>query len=426
MKNRHLTRITVFTLSVILFQLLLVGKSFSQSNEGNTDESKVPAYTLPDPLILANGKAVTNAKMWWKLRRPEIMALFEENVYGKTPQKKLPVTFSVASIDHNALGGKAIRKEVIAYFTATKTGPQMTILLYLPKHHSKPVPVFVGLNFDGNHTISADSGISMTKSWIAKDKPLPRGASAKQWQVERILERGYGLATIYCGDLDPDFNDGFQNGIHPLFYKPNQTKPEPDEWGTVGAWAWGLSRALDYFETDHDINAKKVAVMGHSRLGKAAVWAGASDQRFAMVISNESGCGGAALSKRIYGETVKIINDKFPHWFCGNFKKYNDNEVALPVDQHELIALIAPRPIYIASAIEDQWSDPLGEFLSGLYASPVYKLLGTDGLAASVMPDVNKPIMSTISYHIRPGKHDVTSYDWDRYLDFADKYLTNK
>lgn len=426
MKNRHLTRITVFTLSVILFQLLLVGKSFSQSNEGNTDESKVPAYTLPDPLILANGKAVTNAKMWWKLRRPEIMALFEENVYGKTPQKKLPVTFSVVSIDHNALGGKAIRKEVIAYFTATKTGPQMTILLYLPKHHSKPVPVFVGLNFDGNHTISADSGISMTKSWIAKDKPLPRGASAKQWQVERILERGYGLATIYCGDLDPDFNDGFQNGIHPLFYKPNQTKPEPDEWGTVGAWAWGLSRALDYFETDHDINAKKVAVMGHSRLGKAAVWAGASDQRFAMVISNESGCGGAALSKRIYGETVKIINDKFPHWFCGNFKKYNDNEVALPVDQHELIALIAPRPIYIASAIEDQWSDPLGEFLSGLYASPVYKLLGTDGLAASVMPDVNKPIMSTISYHIRPGKHDVTSYDWDRYLDFADKYLTNK
>ncbi|NWJ50319.1 MAG: acetylxylan esterase [Bacteroidetes bacterium] len=426
MKNRHLTRITVFALSVVLFQLLLVGKSFSQSNKGNTDESKVPDYTLPDPLTLANGKAVTTAKMWWKLRRPEIMALFEENVYGKMPQKKLPVTFTVASIDNNALGGKAIRKEVIAYFTTDKKGPQMTILLYLPKNHLKPVPVFVGLNFNGNHTICADSGISITKSWIAKNKPLPRGASASQWQVERILDRGYGLATIYCGDLDPDFDDGFQNGIHLLFYKPNQNKPEPNEWGTIGAWAWGLSRALDYFETDHDVNAKRVAVMGHSRLGKAAIWAGATDQRFAIVISNESGCGGAALSKRIYGETVKIINNNFPHWFCGNFKKYNDNEVALPVDQHELIALIAPRPIYIASATEDQWSDPLGEFLSGLYASPVYKLLGTDGLAATVFPDVNKPIMSTIGYHIRPGKHDVTSYDWDRYLDFADHYFTKK
>lgn len=426
MKNRHLTRISIFALCVVLFQFLMIGKSFSQSNKGNTDESKVPAYTLPDPLILANGKAVTNAKMWWKQRRPEILSLFEENVYGKTPQKKLSVSFVVTSVDAKALGGKAIRKEITAYFTTDQKGPQMTILLYLPHNHLKPVPVFVGLNFSGNHTVCADSGISITKSWLPNNKILPRGAAASQWQIERILERGYGLATIYCGDIDPDFNDGFQNGIHPLFYNANQTKPEPNEWGTIGAWAWGLSRALDYFETDHDINAKQVAVMGHSRLGKAAVWAGAIDQRFAMVISNESGCGGAALSKRIYGETVKIINDKFPHWFCGNFKKYDDNEVALPVDQHELIALIAPRPIYIASATGDQWSDPLGEFLSGLHASPVYKLLGTDGLAATVFPDENKPIKSTISYHVRPGKHDVTVYDWDRYLDFADTYFFKK
>ena len=396
----------------------------------NYDESKVPAYELPDPLTDSQGRPITS-KDAWPARRREILEAFAREMYGRSPERPKRMWASVVE-EGPAFGGRARRRQVAISLTGHPDGPKMLMLLYVPLTVRIPVPAFLGLNFAGNHATTTDPAVRLPKSWMRKGPGVQdhratergRGTSRSRWPYDLVLERGYALATIYYGDIDPDFDDGFQNGIHPHYLRPGQKRPAPDEWGSIGAWAWGLSRALDYLQEAKDVDGDRVAVIGHSRLGKTALWAGAQDERFALVISNNSGCGGAALSRRRFGETVARINTSFPHWFCGNFKKYNDREDELPVDQHMLIALIAPRPCYVASATEDRWADPKGEFLAVRHARAVYALLlGHPVFPFEQMPPPGKSVGKVLGYHIRQGKHDITREDWRHYLDFADRHL---
>lgn len=402
----------------------------------NYDESKVPDYQLPELLISLRGKSIDDASAWEAVRRPELLKIFQEQMYGTTPGKQVNVEFKVAKDISNVLDGLAELKEVDLIFSNDRGKHSARLLLFLPRNRKGPVPLFLGMNFYGNHTIHPSENISLHHSWV-RDNPLflisdnkvddqSRGVRSSRWPVEYILSHGYGLGVIYYGDIDPDYDDGFQNGLHPLFYKNGQTKPSVKEWGSIGIWAWSLSKALDYLETDGDVNGEKVIVFGHSRLGKTSLWAGAQDQRFAGIISNDSGCGGAALSKRKLGETVAVINNSFPHWFNDHFTRFDNHEENMPFDQHMLISLMAPRPVYIASAKEDEWADPHGEYLSGYYAGPAYKLYNKETPASKESPGVNQPRMTeSVSYHIRSGRHDVTRYDWAQYIRWADAYVVD-
>ena len=414
----------------LIISCLIVCYTSAQTIPSNTDESKVPKYTLPDVLQTTNGNQVLNANEWKKIQRPYIYHLYEEIQFGRYPSKKMALRFRVLEMDATTFDGLATRKQIRIYLKATDSSQYVDVLLYFPNSKKQRIPVFLGLNFFGNQAVQYDKHILLTHKWISskvkgsinnRATDSTRGIESSQWPIKEILSKGYAVATAYCGDLEPDFPEGWKTGIRTTLQNDLQIKPE--EWTAMGAWAFGLSTIVDYLEKDAVIDAKKIALIGHSRLGKAVLWAAASDQRFALVISNESGEGGAALSKRWYGETVKIITEKFPHWFMPRYKAYGDNIEALPIDGHMLLSLIAPRPLYVASAEGDTWSDPKGEFLSALEASKVYALFDVKGIDETEIPGLQHPVGKTVRYHIRAGKHDVTIYDWQQYLQFADDYL---
>ena len=398
----------------------------------NQVEEKVPPYTLPDPLQFSDGSSVSSPNDWARRRR-ELLRLFEAHVYGTIPAGLTRRSPRPVSIRSDALNGLAIRKILQVPLTDDPSPVLMELMVYLPKNATSAVPIFLGLNFSGNHTVTLETDVPLSGGWLPKSATgatnhiateASRGTDSAAWPIEQILARGYGFATAHYSDIEPDFDGGWRKGVRGRALSGHTRSGfAPEDWGAISAWSWGLSRAFDALAEDPLIDSKRVALLGQSRLGKTALWAGARDPRFALIVANESGEGGAALARREFGETILRITTSFPHWFCGRFKNYSRATETLPIDQHELIALIAPRPVYIASAQEDLWADPKGEYLAGWHATPVYQLLGLQGLPSASMPALNSSVGDAVGYHIRSGKHALTSADWGHYLNFADRHL---
>jgi len=486
------------------------------------DLKKIPKYTLPDPLTTKNGNKIKSIEEWENIQRKELIDLFSNNLYGRIPGRFKDFKVICKSIDKNFLNSLATKKEIRIQFNNKIF---IDLLIFLPNYLSYPAPIFLGMNFLGNHSISKDNITPVSKRLILetdieyqknnnlnkyltkirfdKDSLLKadlqqdnfgyegivhggeriyfennligriqfntyiknldlyeatayipthlhdsnkilnvaihnsvvkakivdfnpedtRGVASSRWPLEKILKNGYGIATFFYGDIDPDYDDGFQNGIHQFFYEKKQNYPKPNEWGSISAWASGLSYCLDYFIEDKDIDSNKVAVFGLSRLGKAALWASALDERFSLTISGNSGNGGATIWRRKIGETIYSMNKRTPHWLCKYSNKFNHKEEKLPFDQHTLLSLIAPRPLLIASAATDPLSDPIGEFYGAKHASKIYDFLKVEGLGVSEIPKNGDFVNTRIGYYIRNGKHDITDVDWDNFISFANNYL---
>ena len=409
----------------IIFSLVALGFTacvvFSRElkefdNDVNYDEARIPHYDLPDPLVTAEGKSVTTAEQWRNIRRPQILSLFANFIYGTVPVPPDPIvqTYHVIKEDKSFMGDKVTKLDVSIRFKNRKGTAQTHIIIFIPNHASKPVPAFMMMSFDNPRGGSFQLS-SSRKGHLRNGVPLGL-----------LADQGYAYVSVYHGNLVGHNEVSFGGGIHKLFFRDGQSFPKAHEWGVLAANAWTGMRALDYLETNDRVDANRVAVMGHSKMGKATLWAAAQDERFALAISAQSGCGGAALWRRKYGETMAKLN-RFPHWLCTNARKFNEREDDLPVDQHMLLSLVAPRPVYVASGTADTWADPHGEFQSANHAGPVYRLLGKKPLSTTKLPPPNQPLLDgDIGYHIRTGGHSIEPYDWQQFISFSDRHLKDK
>ena len=411
--------------------LLAAGKPFPDPDK------LTPNANFPDPLVSMLGVPIASRDAWVKDRAPELRRLFQHYMYGQMPARPASFDAKVVREDKAALGGKATLREIDVH----TTGPDLHIqlLLVIPNKRPAPAPVFLGVNFNGNHTLLPDPAIRLPESWVPakgnaehKAGDAARGKEVATWAIEQTIDRGYAFAGFYNGDIVPD--DAALAKARMAEFPRAHGVTDDDASATIMCWAWGFSRMIDYLVTDADIDAKRIAVVGHSRNGKTALLAAAMDERAAMVIPTQAGCGGTAPSRlppalqnppdgKLIHETVKRINTAFPHWFCGNFKAFNEATDKLPFDQHCLVALCAPRPVLFSCATEDQWSNPAGQFEMLRAADPVYKLIAGDGVGAEKMPEAGALLASRLGYYIRSGKHSMTGEDWKVWLDYADKWL---
>ncbi len=386
---------------------------------------------LPDPLVALDGSKITTKDDWTKKRSPELKNLFQHYMYGHFPAKPANLAFKVERIDPKALGGKATLKEITISYGPPET-PKLHLLLVIPNKRTGPAPVFVGINFPGNHAVLADPKIRLPETWVPNNKGVKnnkatdegRGAAIDGWSIEQTIDAGYAVATVYAGDIEPDRADKREGVLAHI----HSGQPAAHDWGALAAWAWGISRVIDYLETDPDIDMSRVIVFGHSRMGKTALLAAAFDERVALCIPHQAGCGGTgpSRSRNPKAESIKRITTTFPHWFTPTFSKFGDAVEKIPFDQHCLIALMAPRPVLLTNATDDQWANPDGQFDMLVAADPVYQLLGSEGLSAKSRPGVGQLVTSPLGYFIRDGKHSTTPADWRVFVEYSNARLTKK
>ncbi|MEN9019863.1 MAG: acetylxylan esterase [Verrucomicrobiales bacterium] len=402
------------TLSLLTLSQMSAREPKEYDKDVNYREERLPAYDLPKLLVTPQGKTIKTAEEWHTIRRPQILALYSNLIYGCVPEPASPIqqSFEVVKTDPEFMGGKATRKDVKIRLKNDLGEMEMHFLVYVPNKAEKPAPTFFKHSF--NNTKSRDFDVS--------DKNP--GTLRNGWPLGDFFDRGYGFCAVYQQDLVGHNETSFLNSIHKLFYPKGQSFPKASEWGVLSTCAWGAMRGMDYLETDDDIDHTRVAIMGHSKMGKATLWTAAQDERFALAISAQSGCAGAALWRRKSGETLKKMVTRFPYWLCRNAWKFVEQEDDLPVDQHMLLACIAPRPVYVHSGVDDTWADSRGEYLSAYHASEVYRLLGKKGLESEESPEVGKAIIkSDVGYHNREGGHSIDPFDWERFMEFAEYHF---
>jgi hypothetical protein len=396
----------------------------------NYDESLTGTFQLPDPLTFSDGEKVDGPEEWYDKRRPEILGLFYDFQYGRTPSEPDEISYDLFENGSPAFDGTAIRKQVTIYLTGDEDGPGMDLLIYLPAENSGPVPLLLEASFSPNYSRVNDPGVKRGEMWNRQGErvPAPESSNFGRMNISRLIANGFGIATVYYGDIEPDFIGGFKHGIISHFQNDGQDSRLPNDWGAISAWAWGISRAMDYFEQDDDIDQQRIALMGVSRLGKTVLWAAARDTRFRAVIASCSGEGGAALSRRNFGETVAHLTapTRFAYQFSESYGLFASHIHYLPVDANLLLALIAPRPLLLQTGSEDLWSDPKGEFLAARDASRVYEFLGARGLQISQWPEAGVPAWGTLSYYMHEGGHGTLPSDWEIFMEFLNTHLINR